>query len=100
MSTSERARAAGLRRLPAGSFRERHPDFNSQTVEKKVRITIFLDADVLDFFKMRALQPNAAPYQTQINHELRAVMENRPKLNAREALTALSEMVEEYEARA
>ncbi len=41
----------------------------------KVKITTYLDADVLEFFKRRAAQPNAAPYQTQINNELRKVME-------------------------
>ena len=45
--------------------------------QNKTRITIYLDDDVLEYFKQRARQPNAAPYQTQINHELRAVMENR-----------------------
>lgn len=44
-------------------------------VETKIRITISLDADVLEYFKRRAAQPNAAPYQTQINNELRAAME-------------------------
>jgi hypothetical protein len=41
----------------------------------KVRVTMYLDADVLEYFKGRAAKPNAAPYQTQINQELRAVME-------------------------
>jgi uncharacterized protein (DUF4415 family) len=41
----------------------------------KVRISINLDLDVLEYFKQRAAQPNAAPYQTQINHALREVME-------------------------
>lgn len=41
----------------------------------KVKITTYLDADVLEFFKKRAAVPNAAPYQTQINNELRKVME-------------------------
>jgi hypothetical protein len=36
---------------------------------------MYLDADVLEYFKQRAARPNAAPYQTQINSELRAVME-------------------------
>lgn len=42
----------------------------------KVKITTYLDADVLEYFKKRSEQPNAAPYQTQINNELRKVMEN------------------------
>jgi uncharacterized protein (DUF4415 family) len=43
--------------------------------QTKVRISIYLDADVLAYFRDRAAQPNAAPYQTQINNELRAIME-------------------------
>jgi len=41
----------------------------------KVRITMFLDADILEYFKTRAAKPHAAPYQTQINETLREVME-------------------------
>lgn len=41
----------------------------------KVRITMFLDADILEYFKTRATKPHAAPYQTQINETLREVME-------------------------
>ncbi len=42
----------------------------------KVKVSIYLDNDVVHFFRSRAEQPNAAPYQTQINNELRQVMEN------------------------
>ncbi len=42
---------------------------------KKVQITMKIDSDVLDFFKKRASSTNSAPYQTQINGELRAIME-------------------------
>ena len=44
------------------------------TPPKKVRISILLDEDILDHFKQRAAPPNALPYQTQINHTLRAAM--------------------------
>jgi uncharacterized protein (DUF4415 family) len=64
-----------MKRLPRGSFRARHPDYDPAKAERKVRVTMYLDADVLEYFKGRAAQPNAAPYQTQINSELRAVME-------------------------
>ena len=37
----------------------------------KVRVNMYLDLDVVEFFKRRALEPGAAPYQTQINAELR-----------------------------
>lgn len=41
----------------------------------KVKVSMYLDLDVLNYFKERAAPPHAAPYQTQINNELRAVME-------------------------
>ena len=34
-----------------------------------------VDLDVLNHFKARSQPPHAAPYQTQINSELRAIME-------------------------
>ena len=43
----------------------------------KVRTNIHLDLDVISFFKKRAKAPGALPYQTQINAELRRVMEER-----------------------
>ena len=42
----------------------------------KVQITLRLDLDILEHFKSRASPSNAAPYQTQINAELRKIMEN------------------------
>jgi len=42
----------------------------------KVKVSMYMDADVLEYFKRRAEQQNAAPYQTQINNELRNVMKN------------------------
>jgi hypothetical protein len=40
---------------------------------------MYLDADVLEYFKGRAARPHNAPYQTQINSELRAIMERADK---------------------
>ncbi len=54
-------------------FRRRTRPINSR--EAKIKMTMFIDADVLQHFKKRAENPNAAPYQTQINQELRAAME-------------------------
>ncbi len=76
--TSKRAKAAGLRRLPHGSFKARHPNFKPEDTNPsncKVRVTMYVDANVLEYFKKRATEPNAAPYQTQINNELRVIME-------------------------
>ena len=41
----------------------------------KIRTNIHLDLDVISFFKERAKQRGALPYQTQINAELRKVMQ-------------------------
>jgi uncharacterized protein (DUF4415 family) len=63
---------------------EREHDFSHAVVgkyakrdvdTKKTCITLYIDNDVLAHLKKRAKKPNAAPYQTQINEELRAVME-------------------------
>ena len=43
--------------------------------ESKVKITMWLDGDILIHFQKRASDAQAAPYQTQINAELRKVME-------------------------
>lgn len=69
----------------------------------KVKVTMYIDADVLEYFKKRAEQPNAAPYQTQINNELRKVMESETSnavrgaddiLNNTKFLKALKEKLE------
>lgn len=45
----------------------------------KLRVNIHLDQDVVEYFKQRAGKPNAQPYQTQINAELRRIMDaDRP----------------------
>jgi len=51
----------------------------------KVQVTLRIDLDILEHFKKRASEPHAAPYQTQINTELRKIMKsdlsnNKPKL--------------------
>lgn len=77
-----------------------------------MRITLYLDSDVLAYFKERATAPNAAPYQTQINSELRTVMEREQAQEAaqeavpmfdymqllenRRFIAALAEKVAEY----
>ena len=43
--------------------------------QHKIGVYIKLDLDVLNFFKARAEESGAPPYQTQINAELRKVME-------------------------
>ncbi len=60
-----------------GIHKFRRSPFTAKRSDQKIKISINLDADVLDFFKERAAEPNSAPYQTQINNELRAVIEGR-----------------------
>ncbi len=42
----------------------------------KVRVTMYLDADIVEHFKTLAAAPDAAGYQTLINHTLRQAMES------------------------
>ena len=45
----------------------------------KVRVTMYLDGDIVEWFKKRASAPNAAAYQTQINSALRRHIDRRAK---------------------
>ena len=54
-----------------GTFLEKHPEAKP----KKVKIDIYLDSDIVNYFRHLASKPDAAPYQTQINSALRRVME-------------------------
>jgi uncharacterized protein (DUF4415 family) len=74
----------GRYRYERGGFKRRHPDYSPQT--SKVKISILLDADVLAYFRARAERPHAAPYQTQINQELRQLMERDQRQSAKSAV--------------
>ncbi|CAN5645633.1 hypothetical protein BH24ACI3_BH24ACI3_16720 [soil metagenome] len=72
--------------LPVGTHKFRR----SQWAEKlkksnKVKVSIYLDGEIVDYFRSRSEQPNAAPYQTQINNELRKVMESESSNEVRGA---------------
>ncbi len=70
----------GRHKFKRGGFLRRHGlKSEGATAPVKVRISINLDLDVLEYFKQRAAMPNAAPYQTQINYTLREVMEKEQK---------------------
>jgi uncharacterized protein (DUF4415 family) len=56
-------------------FKRVSPDKVFARKDTKTRINICIDSDILQHFRNRAENPNAAPYQTQINAELRAIME-------------------------
>jgi uncharacterized protein (DUF4415 family) len=74
VKTSKEAKNAGLLRIERKHIAKKG---ETKLSDCKVRITINLDADVLDYFKNRAESPNSAPYQTQINAELRNIMESK-----------------------
>ena len=65
-----------VRVVPKNRRTEMAPEAR-QSHNIKVRTNIHLDLDVINFFKERAKHPGALPYQTQINAELRKVMEGR-----------------------
>lgn len=71
------AEMSRMKRLPRGSFKVKNGETDLKNC--KVKITMYIDADILEYFKNRAEQPNAAPYQTQINSELRKVTENNSR---------------------
>ena len=69
----------------------------------KVRITIFIDNDILKFFKARASKRGKPPYQTQINQALREYMEDSgpPAKGSRaddKLISHLAERIAEYAA--
>ena len=62
--------------LKPGKYKVRRSPWAEKLKGKKLKVSIYLDADILEYFRQRAEPPHAAPYQTQINNELRRVMEN------------------------
>ncbi len=100
--------SVGKHKFKRGGFRERHPNFKPK--DAKTRINICVDSDILQHFRKRAESPHSAPYQTQINNELRAIMERdlaqekteidataKKLLEDDEFLEALSEKLKEKE---
>jgi uncharacterized protein (DUF4415 family) len=63
----------GRHKFIRGGFKKMHPDYDPKTA--KVKISMYIDKDILNFFRARAAKPHAAPYQTQINQALREFME-------------------------
>ena len=90
-----------MKRLPCGSSKAKSNATNLKNC--KVKISLYIDGDILEYFRQRAESPHAAPYQTQINNELRQIMENNSRdeasiendiLNNEEFLRALKEKLE------
>lgn len=66
----------GRHKFKRGGFLARHSiEPNRAAAPVKVRVSIDLDLDVLNYFKQRAASPDAVPYQTQINDILHEAME-------------------------
>jgi uncharacterized protein (DUF4415 family) len=79
------------------------PPFDQIDRYTKVRITIFVDNDILKFFKARAAKRGKPPYQTQINQALREYMEGGPLpgkggLSEHNLIAHLAERIAEYSA--
>ena len=70
-----------FKRLPRGSFSAKSGETEPRNT--KVRISILLDLDLLNFFKESASKAGALAYQTQINQILRAHMEGNGSINAK-----------------
>ena len=69
-----------FKRLPRGSFLAKSGETAPRNT--KVRISILVDLDVLNFFKERASKRGALAYQTQINQILRAHVEGNESVEA------------------
>ena len=89
--------------LKPGTYKVRRSPWAEKLKGKKLKVSIYLDSDVLEYFRARAESPDAAPYQTQINNELRRIMEADARevqniendiLNNDEFLRALKEKLE------
>ena len=86
--------------LSVGKHTFRRSRFITKRKDSKAKISLYIDCDILEYFRKRAESPDAAPYQTQINNELRRVMEydspdaaslEKDILNNEEFLRALKE---------
>jgi uncharacterized protein (DUF4415 family) len=69
-----------LKRMPRGTFLAKVGETESRNT--KVRISILVDLDVLNFYKERAEQPGSLAYQTQINQVLRTHMDGKEASSA------------------
>jgi uncharacterized protein (DUF4415 family) len=66
--------------LPSvGKHTFRRSRFVTKRNQQKLKVTILLDADVVDFYREQSAKAGNLPYQTQINQELRKAMENAKK---------------------
>ena len=71
--TTERYKLSPKARVISRSERRQLPPEAFEDRRTKVKISMYVDLDVLDHFKARA--SDGRPYQTQINSELRRIMD-------------------------
>ena len=45
----------------------------------QIEVNLLLNKEVVDFFQKAVTQPNALPYQVQINQLLREIIKNAPR---------------------
>ena len=74
--TDDETLAPGNHKFVRGGFLNRHPELDPRNANHKERITIWLDADIIEHFKQQAAPKNAPAYQTQINQALRQVLDS------------------------
>ncbi len=99
--SEEHALQPGRHVFRRGGFKARHPDLNVEKAPVKVRVNIYLDRDIVDYFKDRAKSPHAAKYQTQINNALRSLVDTKttrqlefaPLIESDDFITAVAERV-------
>ena len=84
-------------------FWKHMPPHDQLARHTKERITIFIDLDILNFFRARAAKRGKPPYQTQINQALREYMEGsgppgKEGLSEHKLISHLAERIAEYSA--
>ncbi len=82
LETSDELKARGLRRISRPKFLDKLPK-NIQLRDCKSRITIYLDADIVDYFKKEA-EGHEKGYQTLINQILREFVDGRMEMSVKE----------------
>lgn len=66
----------------AGIHQFRRSKFVTRRSEQKIKVAIYLDADILDFLRSRENETDLDSYQKQINDELRNLMNRENQLPA------------------
>ena len=78
-----------------GRYRGKIEPGDTDLRNAKVQINMFLDGDIVQFFKDRAKQPGSAKYQTQINSALREYMNlNQSEVYDSPLIDAIAKQVE------